>query len=236
MHRLNREFDRIVCISLVNRTDKRVKTQKKFHDLGIEVEWFEAVEYGFAKEIVESLKPAVNDFPRFNAHTPNEFGAAMSHYTVIKTALQQGVDKLFVFEDDVMFRKNFNEELDKYLDKAPEDWDMLMLYSFMYKLLPENVRVNSRWVKSYNSWSLMAYGMNKRAMEKYIHMQDINFQIADRASFKMQNPSGNMNIYSTVPTLCIPNQNLGSNIRGERMNYVTTNTVLNLGFDNKNYE
>ena len=60
------------------------------------------------------------------------------------------------------------------------------------------------------------------------------FQIADRASFKMQEK--NLNIYSTVPTLCIPNQKLGSDIRGDNMNYVNTNTVLNLGFNNENFE
>ncbi len=88
-HRLNKEFDKVVCINLVSRLDKKLKTQEKFDDLGIEVEWFEAVEYGFAPEIVESLKPTENDFPRFNVKTPNEFGAAISHYSVIKTAIQQ---------------------------------------------------------------------------------------------------------------------------------------------------
>jgi len=234
MNTLNKEFDKVVCINLLNRPDKKDHMQEKFDDLGIEVEWFHAVPYGFAGEVVSSLKPTINDFPRFNVKTPNEFGAAMSHYTVIKTALIEGVEKIFVFEDDVMFRKNFNEELDKYLDKAPENWDMLLLYSFMYKIQQPNVRVNSRWVKSFHSWSLMSYAMNKVAMEKYIEDQDKMFQIADRASFKMQEKG--LNIYSAVPTLCIPNQKLGSNIRGENMNYVNTNTILNMGFDNSNYE
>jgi len=236
MHKLNEYFDKVVCVNLLSRPDKKEHMQEKFDKLGIEVEWFHAVEYGFAEEIVKSLKPSVQDFPRFNTHTPNEFGAAMSHYTVIKTALVQGHKNIFVFEDDVMFRKNFNEEFEKYFDKLPENWDMFLLYSFMYKIQPQNIRVNSRWVKSFNSWSLMSYGMNEKAMKKYIFMQDINFQIADRASFKMQDPPSDMNIYSAVPTLCIPNQKLGSNIRGDNMNYVNTNTVLNMGFPNQNFE
>ena len=77
--------------------------------------------------------------------------------------------------------------------------------------------------------------MNERAMKKYIFMQDINFQIADRASFKMQDPPSDMNIYSAVPTLCIPNIKLGSNIRNH-LNYSETNTVLNLGYSNNNFE
>jgi len=234
MHRLNKEFDKVVCINLLSRPDKKKNMQEKFDKLGIEVEWYHAVQYGFAGEIVGSLTPTINNFPRFNTKTPNEFGAAMSHYTVIKTALLQGVEKLFVFEDDAMFRKDFNVQFDKYFDTLPENWDMIMLYSFMYKLQPQNVRVNPRWIRSYDSWSLMAYGINKAGMEQYIKDQGQLFQIADRASFMMQRK--NLNIYSAVPTLCIPNQKLGSNIRGDNMNYVNTNTILNMGFNNDHYE
>ena len=233
-HRINKEFDKVVCINLVNRPDKKENMKAKLDELGILVEWFKAVPYGFAGEIVNSLKPITNDFPRFNIKTPNEFGAAMSHYTVIKTALLEGAEKLFVMEDDVMFRKGFNEKFDKYYDSLPADWDMFLLYSFMYKIQPQNVRVNAKWVKSYDAWSLMSYGMNKKAMERYVEDQDKLFQIADRASFRMQGKD--LNIYSAVPTLCIPNKDLGSNIRGDNMNYENTQTVLNMGYGKENYE
>ena len=71
-------------------------------------------------------------------------------------------------------------------------------------------------------------------MRKYIEDQNTMFQIADRTSFRMQGKD--LNIYSATPTLCIPNQKMGSNIRGDNMNYVNTNTVLNTGFSNENYE
>ena len=227
-------FDKIVFINLLNRPDKRNAIESRLDKLGIEAERFGAVEYGFSKEIVESLKPTINDFPRFNVKHPNEFGAAMSHYTVIKTALEQGYESLFVFEDDALFRKDFNTQFGKYYDALPENWDMFMLYSFMYKIQPQNIRVNARWIKSFDAWSLMAYGMNRNAMVQYITDMDLMFQIADRASFKMQGKD--LNIYSAVPTLCIPNQKLGSNIRGDNMNYVNTNTILNMGYSNENYE
>jgi len=234
MNRLNKEFDKVVCVNLVSRADKKAKTEAKFNALGIEVEWFKAVEYGFAHSVVSSLPKSTSGFNRFNPKQPNEFGAAMSHYTVVKTAYQEGVENLFVFEDDIMFRKNFNSLFEKYFDALPSDWDMFLLYSFMYNLQPQNVRVNSRWIKSYDAWSLMSYGMNRKAMEKYIKEQDALFRIADLASFQMQGKE--LNIYSAIPTLCIPNQNLGSNIRGDNMNYVNTNTVLNMGYGNENYE
>jgi len=234
MHLLNQTFDKVVCVNLLNRPDKKEHMQDKFDKLGIEVEWFHAVPYGFAGEVVEGLKPSVQDYPRFNVKTPNEFGAAMSHYTVIKTALLQGHKNIFVFEDDVMFRKNFNTVFENSFSTLPEDWDMFLLYTFMYKIQPQNVRVNSRWIKSFDGWSLMSYGMNKKAMERYIAEQDKFFSIADRVSFKMQGKD--LNIYSAIPTMCIPNQKLGSNIRGDNMNYVNTNTVINTGYSNENYE
>jgi len=233
IQKMNKHFDKIVCVNLLSRKDKKENMQEKFNKLGIDVEWFHAIEYGFAKEIVESLKPSVNDYVRFSPTTPNEFGASISHYTVIKTAYEQGVEKLFVFEDDVLFRKDFNEKFEKYYASVPENWDMLLLYSFMYQLQPQNVRVNARWITSFDAWSLMAYGINRKAMKQYIQDQDKFFQIADRASFKMQGK--NLNIYSAIPTLCIPNVQLGSNIRTQ-INYSTTNTILNMGFNNENFE
>ena len=234
MSLLNEHFEKIVCINLINRKDKKEEMQKRFDKYDINVEWFSAVQYGFAEEIVKSLKPNINGFPRFNTKHPNEFGAALSHYTVIKTALEQGVKKLFVFEDDAMFRKDFELKLGKALFKLPDDWDMINLYSFMYKLQPQNKRISASWIKSFNSWSLMAYGINEKAMKQYIKDMDEKFQIADLASFKMQEKD--LNIYSVVPTLCIPNAKIGSNIRGTDMNYVNTNTIINTGFPNTNYE
>ena len=234
MNKINEIFDKVVCINLVNRPDKKKNMQEKLDNLGIEVEWFSAVPYGFAKNIVDNLPTKTPAFNRFNPKQPNEFGAAMSHYTVIKTALLQGHKNIFVFEDDVMFRKDFNNLFEKYFDTLPKNWNMFLLYSFMYKLQPQNVRVNARWIKSFAAWSLMSYGMDFFAMEEYINTQDKLFRIADLASFDMQGKD--LNIYSAVPTLCIPNQKLGSNIRGENMNYVNTNTILNMGFSNENYE
>lgn len=234
MHLINEQFDKVVCINFLSRPDKKEHMQAKFDKLDIDVEWFHAVPYGFAGDVIKSLKPTVNDFPRFNVKHPNEFGAAMSHYTVIKTALIEGLDNIFVFEDDVMFRKNFNTVFENSYKALPENWDMFLLYTFMYQIQKQNVRINSRWIKSYDGWSLMAYGMNKKAMEEYIKAQDQMFQIADRASFKMQGKD--LNIYSAIPTMCIPNQKLGSNIRGDNMNYVDTNTVINTGYSNENYE
>jgi len=228
MHRLNKEFDKVVCINLAERQDKRKKMQKKFDDLEIEVEWFTAVQYGFIPRIVEPI--VKSRAGHFNINQPYEIGAALSHYHVIKQALLEGCDNIFVFEDDVRFHKDFNTKLDSYLDDLPEHYDMIMLYSFMYHLLPENIRVSKRWMKSFRAWSLMAYGMGFDFMEEYIKRQDKFFTISDAVTYQIQEEK-KYNIYSAVPALCIPETELGSNIRGQNLNYEYNPTVTNVGYD-----
>jgi len=231
MHALNKLFDKVVCINLAERPDKRELMQKKFDSLGIEVEWFTAVQYGFAKKVVGSIINGKSG--HFNINQPNEIGAALSHYTVIKQALVEGKRNIFVFEDDVKFHKDFNSKFDSYMSDLPANYDVMMLYSFMYNILPENQRVSKKWMRSYKSWSLMAYGMNKRAMEEYIKRQDEFFTISDMVTYQMQENSG-LNMYSAVPALCIPAAN-SSNIRAQA-NYIQNPTVINFGYADDHYE
>ena len=232
MNRLNKEFDKVICINLAERKDKRENMQKKFDALDIEVEWFTAVQYGFIPKIVDPI--VKSRAGHFNVNQPYEIGASLSHYHVIKQALLEGCESIFVFEDDARFHKDFNAKLDGYMDDLPDHWDMIMFYSFMYHLLPENTRVSKKWIRAFRSWSLMAYGMKKDIMEGYIKSQDSFFTIADSVTYNMQEKS-DFRIYSAIPALCVPEIELGSNIRGANMNYNTNPTITNLGYSNENY-
>lgn len=233
MHRLNKEFDKVVCINLVERKDKREKMQQKFNELGIEVEWFSAIQYGFIPKIVNPIVDSKAGY--FNKNHPFEIGAALSHYHVLKQALLEGCEKIFVFEDDVKFHEDFNTKIDTYLNDLPKDWDLFLGYSFMYNLLPENKRVSKRWIRSYKSWSLMAYGINKKMMQEYVSYQDSNFCIADLVTYNLQERK-DLNIYSAIPAFCIPETSLGSNIRGENMNYESNPTIVNMGYSDDHYK
>jgi len=230
MHLINNIFDRVVCINLVNRKDKKKITQEKFDNLGIDVEWYKAIQYGFLPNIISSL--AETKTSSFNIHQPYEIGCALSHYSVIKQALEENVEHLFVFEDDVCFHKNFNERFEKSYNVLPEKWDMIMLYSFMYEIFKQNVRINSRWMKAAGSWSLMAYGMNRKTMEGYIKHQDKFFTISDKVTWNMQYED--YNIYVSTPSLVVPNPSLESNIRSVK-NYQNTTTITNLGVSASEY-
>jgi GR25 family glycosyltransferase involved in LPS biosynthesis len=228
---LNQIFDKVVCISLLEREDKKEIMQQKFNNLNIDVEWYRPVIHGFNKNIVKHLSNTENS--KFNSSQYNEIGTSLSHYNVVKTALLQDVKQLFVFEDDCLFHKDWETLLHKYFDTILPNWDMIMFYSFMYNLEKENIRVRPRWTRAYNSWSLTSYGMNRKMMEEYIKYADNFFTIADLVTYNLQKKDY-LNIYVTTPPLTIPNVSLGSNIRKE-MNYENTPSVIMLGVDKTNY-
>lgn len=239
MSLINEKYQKVVCICLKEREDKYNYIKSKFEKYNIQVEFYRPVIPGYASKLIEPYSDKHNRYEIndifFNKQFPNELGAMQSHYHVIKTALLEGVENLFVFEDDCSFQKDWNELLPKYFNTIPKDAHGILLYSFMDRLYPENIKVSSRWTKGFGSWSLLAYGLNKEAMEAYIKIQDDNPMIADRATLKMMTYM-NFNFYTASPPLVIPSKTLTSSIRGENKNYEKIRSIFMLGIDDKNYE
>jgi GR25 family glycosyltransferase involved in LPS biosynthesis len=240
MSLINERYERVICICLKEREDKYKYAVAQFAKHDIHVEFYRPVIPGYAAKLIEPYADKYNDWSRmyvlFNKQFPNELGAMQSHYNVIKTALLDGVQNLFIFEDDCAFHKNWDEYLPKYFDTIPVDADGILLYSFMDKLQPQNIRVAPRWTKGYASWSIIAYGMNKRAMEGYIKLQDSQPMIADKATWIMMTQQGGYNFYIASPPLVLPAKQLTSNIRGENKNYELIKSIYILGIDEKDYE
>ena len=240
MSLINQKYDKVVCMNLIERPDKADFMKIRFDKYDIKIDdWYHPVILGYSRHFVEPYADKHNDYQNnrvlFNKQFPNEFGTMHSHYTVIKTALLQGVQNLFVFEDDCAFNKNWNELLPKYINTIPEDADGILLYSFMSDFNPQNVRVKPRWTKGFASWSFVAYGMNKRAMEGYIKHMDEHPMIADRGSWEMMTWGG-YNFYIASPPLVLPSKEFTSNIRGENKNYEKTKSVFILGINENDYE
>lgn len=222
MSLINEKYEKVVCISLKEREDKYQHALTQFNKHNINVEFYRPVIPGYAYKLIELYADKYNDYSRnhrlFNKEFPNELGAMQSHYTVIKTALLEGAKSIFIFEDDCIFHKDFNELLPKYFNTLPEDTDGVLLYSYMANYEPQNIRVSPRWTKGFASWSLLAYGLNEKAMHAYIELQDKQPMIADKATWIMMTQQ-NFNFYIASPPLVIPSKTLTSSIRGENKNY-----------------
>jgi GR25 family glycosyltransferase involved in LPS biosynthesis len=51
----------------------------------------------------------------------------MSHVRAVQDALLDGVDRLLLLEDDVVFHARAPQWLDRLMSEVPEDWDQLYL-------------------------------------------------------------------------------------------------------------
>jgi len=239
MSLINEKYNKVVCICLKEREDKYKYSLAQFIKHGIDVEFYRPVVPGYAAQLLEDYYKRWNSPDnmkiRFNPRFPNELGAMQSHYHVIKSALLEGAQSLFIFEDDCAFHKDWENLESKYFNSIPEDADGVLLYSFQAQLYAQNVRVKPRWTKGYGSWSILAYGMNRKTMERYIQIADATPMIADSITFQMMT-NENFNFYVASPPLVVPAKELTSNIRGENKNYEQIRTVYMMGINDNDYE
>jgi GR25 family glycosyltransferase involved in LPS biosynthesis len=105
---------------------------------------------------------------------PGELGIWASNYTAWENFVKSDYDYVILMEDDITLRKNFNENLIRYMDELPQDWDVFTAY------IPESG--NNRYGKNrkelfigkenvcrvYQSWSCLCYVVSKQGANKLL--------------------------------------------------------------------
>jgi hypothetical protein len=220
MSLINEKYDKVVCICLKERDDKYKFALSQFIKHDIQVEWYRPVIHNYIGKLSELYSSKYNNPSQgiilFNSQFPNELNVMQSFYHVVKSALLDGAESLFIFEDDFQMHRDWDALLPKYFEKLPQSTDLIMLYSYQHELFSENIRVSSRWIKAFRSWSNIAVGMNKKYMEEYIKEIDNCPRIGDLVTYQLQEK---LNCYIACPVLGIPSKQFISNIRGNNKNY-----------------
>jgi len=161
------------CISMNNENGKtkweRVKTI--FNQQNIDIKKIVGVN---GKEMeVPTVCPNTQTKCKLNN---GEYGCYLSHINVITTALENDLDYVFIFEDDVKLSDDFYDRI-KYLEKCQIDFDMFYL-SGSFNQFTINVRkTKHEYVYEYDGAAgTHAYILNKKIF-KYI-LDNVRF---DRA-------------------------------------------------------
>jgi GR25 family glycosyltransferase involved in LPS biosynthesis len=79
----------------------------------------------------------------------------MSHVSVIKKALEDGVDYAIIFEDDVIICDDFIDRL-KYLERCKVEFDLFYLggnFGFWHKFTPTENKYIYRYTGSAGTWA-----------------------------------------------------------------------------------
>lgn len=155
-------FDKVYCVNLEKRTERRQSAEAEFLKAGIKnVHFFPAVD-----------GRALNLSHFDNNITPGMMGCFESHKAIIKEAIDKNFESILVFEDDLRFEEGFNLFLKKALPQIPDDWQFVYLGWTEYDGLHSfKERVSKNWVIPKSVWGTHAYMVRgKEAFKKLNEM------------------------------------------------------------------
>jgi len=144
--RLNDFFDRVALINLDRRKDRLGRFDIQAINLGIEFVRYSAID---AEAIGISGAKA----------------CAASHRQVLADALADGVERLFIFEDDAGFDAEFTDKFSAIASRLPDDWQMFYLGSWPYSIIDIGIEGLK---KTHGNILTHAYGAKREIFEDLI--------------------------------------------------------------------
>lgn len=108
-----KNIDKTFCINLERRQDRRNEATEEFNRIGIDFEFFTGVD-GHLLDVKGKIKPG-------------HIGCVLSHLNLFKHIRDNEEGEIFMItEDDVIFREDFIDFYNQWIDTVSADW--LMFY------------------------------------------------------------------------------------------------------------
>ena len=160
---------KMVYINLDRSSDRREYMNYQIGQYGLDIERFPGIDRSFHEYS--------HDDGYATTMRPGEIGCTLAHLHLMKK--YRGQD-LLVFEDDVdlSLMEMWPFTLDEFIERLPEDWEIVQLYKFP-RPWPAQLR-RKRWEDYTNEWSSGSYLIKKELIEKLIE----RYFIGDKVSFK----------------------------------------------------
>lgn len=111
MNILNEYFDKIYCINLLRREDRKKKCIEQFDKIGLDVEFFPAID-----KLTIKNNSSITD---------GQLACLSSHYNIIRKAKKNILSNVLIFEDDVVISDDILEVFENSKHDIPDDWMML---------------------------------------------------------------------------------------------------------------
>lgn len=137
-HLINHYFDQIYILNLDCRPDRMKHMQEQLHNLGIyNYRRFSAL-YGKEEPHLSEWKKYQNvpmtrhermRYQRKGIASPGSWAILKSMYLMIKDAQANQYQRFLVFQDDLLFHKNFHQEFTRLVNHAsfPKKWKLFYL-------------------------------------------------------------------------------------------------------------
>jgi hypothetical protein len=110
MNTIHTFFDKIFCINLERRVDRLDHVLTEFAKHSLQVEIVPAVD----GNLIEA-----------GAISAARLGCLRSHRMVLENCVRLGLDRVLIFEDDILLVDDFGQRFSRWCVEIPNDWEML---------------------------------------------------------------------------------------------------------------
>lgn len=125
-------MDRIFMINLLRRPERRIKMERSFKEIGLDVEHVPAIDgktltEEYLQEIGVKYLPGYADPFHERPMTKGEIGCFLSHFWIWEKQVVQKLNEVLVLEDDIRFEPYFVQRATNLLDEARRigGWDLM---------------------------------------------------------------------------------------------------------------
>lgn len=125
-------LDRIFMINLDRRVERRLKMNRSFKEIGLEVEHIPAIDGQeltdkYLEEIGVRFLPGYADPFHNRPMTKGEIGCFLSHFLIWEKMVVMKLKEVLVLEDDIRFEPYFKERALSLLEEARQigGWDLM---------------------------------------------------------------------------------------------------------------
>lgn len=161
------DFDRVYLINLKKRADRLEKFSRdnQFIINGLtNLEIFEAVDGSNITDENWKLEKGA-------------LGCLESHLAVLKDAKANNYSSIVIFEDDFIFDKDFDKELNEGLNELSQHWDML--YLCVSQHISEPIEFSSHLNKVTATLGTVAYILNSKSFDLLIKLLELKVREVD---------------------------------------------------------
>lgn len=125
-------LDRIFMINLVRRPERRIRMERNFRELGLDVEHIAAIDgkqltQEYLEEIGVKILPGYADPFHNRPMTKGEIGCFLSHFWIWEKQVVENLNEILILEDDIRFEPYFKQRAFNVLQEARKigGWDLM---------------------------------------------------------------------------------------------------------------
>lgn len=129
---VNDFFDKVYVISISTALDRREKISNHLNQHNINFEFFDAYEITRSQKYLISLGLFTREYQVKPHKWWARFGCFLSHQMVLKKAMDEGLEKVLILEDDVFFKDDFFSHFPIYVNELPTNWPIVMFGYYVF--------------------------------------------------------------------------------------------------------